>query len=198
MLDSGIAKDNSKRLQDGLETVRETAERIKKLVLDILFYAKERELKIRSVDIFQFAQDVADVIDNKIKEKPIELLRRFQTAPKEWRIDPDFLRTALINVLENALDACLEDTSKASHQVTFETTEKDGELIFNIQDDGTGMDSETLEKAFDLFFSTKGAEGTGFGLFITDNIIKQHGGTLSVKSAKGKGTHFSVKLPSPD
>ena len=57
------------------------------------------------------------------------------------------------------------------------------------------MDSDTLENIFNLFFSSKGGKGTGFGLFISDNIIKQHGGTISVKSAKGKGTSFSIKIP---
>lgn len=198
LLDSGIAKNHKKRLQEGLETVRQTAGRIKKLVLDILFYAKERELKIRPAEVVSFAAEVADVIENKIKDKPMELVRRFDTAPKQWNIDPDFLRTALINILENAVDACLEDTEKPSHQITFETREQGGELVFNIQDNGTGMDSHTLEKAFNLFFSTKGTKGTGFGLFITDNIIKQHGGTIQVKSARGKGTQFCIRIPSPD
>lgn len=198
LLDSGIAKNHKERLQEGLETVRQTAGRIKKLVLDILFYAKERELKIRPADVVQFAAEVADVIENKIKDKPMEMVRKFDTAPKQWNIDPDFLRTALINILENAVDACLEDTEKPSHQITFETLEQGGELVFNIQDNGTGMDSDTLEKAFNLFFSTKGTKGTGFGLFITDNIIKQHGGTIQVKSARGKGTQFCIRIPSPD
>ncbi|MBW1956408.1 MAG: HAMP domain-containing histidine kinase, partial [Deltaproteobacteria bacterium] len=198
LLDSGIAKNHKERLQEGLETVRQTTGRIKKLVLDILFYAKERELKIRPSEVVPFAAEVADVIENKIKDKPMELVRKFDRAPKQWNIDPDFLRTALINILENAVDACLEDTEKPFHQITFETLEQDGELVFNIQDNGTGMDSDTLEKAFNLFFSTKGTKGTGFGLFITDNIIKQHGGTIQVKSARGKGTQFCIRIPSPD
>jgi len=198
LLDSGIAKNHKERLQEGLETVRQATGRIKKLVLDILFYAKERELKIRPSEVVPFAAEVADVIENKIKDKPMELVRKFDRAPKQWNIDPDFLRTALINILENAVDACLEDTEKPFHQITFETLEQDGELVFNIQDNGTGMDSDTLEKAFNLFFSTKGTKGTGFGLFITDNIIKQHGGTIQVKSARGKGTQFCIRIPSPD
>jgi len=198
LLDSGISRKHPDRLKEGLETVRQTVDRIKKLVLDILFYAKERELKIRSVGIHQFAEDVAKVIENKIKGSSIELIRKFEGAPKEFMIDPDFFRTALINILENAVDACMEDTTKPVHQITFEIDEKEGGLVANIQDNGTGMDNETLEKAFDLFFSTKGTKGTGFGLFITDNIIKQHGGTISVKSAKGKGTQFCIKIPYPN
>jgi signal transduction histidine kinase len=194
-LDSGISKNYPDRLEEGLKTVRQTADRIRKLVLDILFYAKERELKIRSVDILQFAEEVAMVIKNKIKEDSIELICRFDEAPKEFKIDPDFLRTALINILENAVDACLEDMSKPSHHIIFEIKEKDKELIVNIQDNGIGMDRETLEKSFDLFFSTKGSKGTGFGLFITDNIINQHDGTIDVRSVKGRGTQLCIKIP---
>ncbi len=198
LLDSGISKNRTERLKEGVETVRQTAGRIKKLVLDILFYAKERELKIRSTAIEPFANEVADIIENKIKEKPIELVRSFKAAPKSWMIDPDFLRTALINVLENAVDACCEDPEKPSHEIRFTVEEKDGELLFNILDDGPGMDSGTLEKAFNLFFSTKGPKGTGFGLFITDNIIKQHGGRIQAHSSKGKGTQLCIRIPFPE
>jgi len=195
LLDSGIVKNHPHRLKEGLETIRQTVNRIKKLVLDILFYAKERQLKIRPVDISQFTEDLAKVIENKIKGSTIELIRDFGEAPEEFMLDPDFFRTALINILENAVDACMEDSTKAAHPIIFEIKEKDGDLVVAIQDNGTGMDRETLEKAFNLFFSTKGAGGTGFGLFIADNIVKQHGGTINVKSTKGKGTQFLIKIP---
>ncbi len=198
LLRSGITKKDFNRLEEGLDTVRQTADRIKKLVLDILFYAKERTLNIRPVDLVPFANEVAAGIQHKIQGTAIELVRDFEHAPESFQIDPDFLRTALINILENAVDACLEDTAKASHRILFAMKGDNSQLTIHIHDNGTGMDSEALEKAFHLFFSTKGAKGTGFGLFITDNIIKQHGGTITVHSAKGKGTRFTIRIPAPE
>jgi signal transduction histidine kinase len=68
-------------------------------------------------------------------------------------------------------------------------------MVITISDDGIGMDGDTIENLFKLFFSSKGGKGTGFGLFISDNIIKQHGGTINVDSVKGKGSVFTVRIP---
>jgi len=57
------------------------------------------------------------------------------------------------------------------------------------------MDQETIEKLFTLFFSTKGKEGTGFGLFIADSIVRKHGGSIEVKSKSGHGAQFRIKIP---
>jgi signal transduction histidine kinase len=65
---------------------------------------------------------------------------------------------------------------------------------FEVEDDGLGMDQETQEKAFSLFFSTKGT-GTGLGLFISDKIAHAHGGDIDLYSKLGEGTKFIVTLP---
>jgi signal transduction histidine kinase len=57
------------------------------------------------------------------------------------------------------------------------------------------MDKETRQKVFSLFFSSKGTEGTGLGLFIANSIVKQHCGTIKVESEIGRGSHFTVKIP---
>jgi signal transduction histidine kinase len=165
------------------------------MVFDILFYSKERELKKERVKVLDIANEVADVIEPKTKDRKIEFDRDFDEGLQEFEVDADFLRSALINMLDNAVDACLEDELKKSHKITFRIKEDNTHVIIDIQDDGIGMDSDTLENIFNLFFSSKGGKGTGFGLFISDNIIKQHGGKISVKSAKGKGTSFSIKIP---
>ena len=66
--------------------------------------------------------------------------------------------------------------------------------MFNISDNGIGMDQETREKAFSLFFSSKGAGGTGLGLFIANKIAEAHGGSIKIESEEGKGSEFSVML----
>ncbi|RME26407.1 MAG: sensor histidine kinase, partial [Deltaproteobacteria bacterium] len=68
-------------------------------------------------------------------------------------------------------------------------------VIFTVSDNGIGMDTESREKAFSLFFSTKGTEGTGLGLFVADKIAKAHGGRIGLESAPGMGTRFTVELP---
>jgi signal transduction histidine kinase len=67
-------------------------------------------------------------------------------------------------------------------------------IRFEVEDDGMGMDQETQEKAFSLFFSTKGT-GTGLGLFISHKIARAHGGDIDLYSKVGEGTKFVVTLP---
>ncbi len=68
-------------------------------------------------------------------------------------------------------------------------------IIFVVIDNGIGMDKETKKKIFTLFFSSKGSKGTGLGLFISNNIIKQHGGEIKIRSTLGEGTKFIIKIP---
>ena len=113
----------------------------------------------------------------------------------EFEIDEQFLSSALINILDNAVDACTGDALKKEHKIIFGVKEDKTNIIFDIQDNGTGMDSATSEKIFDLFFSSKASRGTGLGLFISNNIIKQHNGIILVNSVKDKGTLFKIKIP---
>ncbi len=195
MLESGVSKSTPERSRDGLDIVKSTTARIKKLMMDILFYVKERELQMTTVDIPLFAEDVAEGVETKIRDHRIQLVRDFKGAPAMWTLDPDYFRTALINILDNAVDACVADSSKASHRILFRVRREGEYLVAEIEDDGIGMDCETKEKIFDLFFSSKGSRGTGFGLFITRSIILQHNGDITINSSKGRGSTFVVRIP---
>ena len=71
----------------------------------------------------------------------------------------------------------------------------DDEIVFTIADDGIGMDDDTRDQIFSLFYSTKGRKGTGLGLFIANRIVGQHGGAIRVDSRPGEGATFSVSIP---
>ena len=68
-------------------------------------------------------------------------------------------------------------------------------MVIEVADNGIGMDRETREKIFSLFFSSKGLKGTGLGLFISNKIVDKHGGTIDVESEPGKGTTFVIRIP---
>jgi signal transduction histidine kinase len=195
LLDSGFAKKNQDKVQEGLEVVKIMAERIKKMVMDILYYAKERNLSWERINVLSFAKEVTLTVEPKIKRQGIELVCEFDPSLDEFEIDPGSVHTALINILDNAVDACVNDKSKETHQVHFSVKEDKEHIVFIISDNGIGMDAETREKIFTLFFSSKGKKGTGLGLFISDRIIKQHGGSIAVSSTPGKGSKFSIKIP---
>ena len=202
LLDTGVSKGDTERVSEGLETVKLLSGKIKNMVLDILYYAKERELNIEPVDVGEFCDEIIRIIRPKIPRDDIVLESDIQVELKNERypLDAEQLQTALVNILENAVQACTEDLSKAEHTIQFRVRRSAEGLVFEIEDDGTGMDARTREKIFTLFFSSKSTQGTGIGLFVTQNIIRQHGGEIEVSSELGRGTRFSVMIPgrSPD
>jgi len=119
LMNSGFKKKDDAQIRDGFEAVKLTSSRIRKMILDILFYAKERELAKDIVDVLGFADSVVSIIKPKLQNRPIAFITEFKEAPQQFKVDPDFLRSALINILDNAVDACLEDESKDRHQITF-------------------------------------------------------------------------------
>jgi signal transduction histidine kinase/FixJ family two-component response regulator len=195
LVDSGFAKDRPERVQAGWADVKTVVDRIRKLVHNILFFAKERELKRSHIDGLTFAEDVAATVEARIKTNDIDLIRDFDETVGTLHIDAGVIRLSLINILENALDACLEDQADEKHQIVFRVRQSTRQVVFEIQDNGIGMDQETIENLFTLFFSSKGNKGTGLGLFIADKVIDQHGGRINVESKPGQGSTFKISIP---
>jgi PAS domain S-box-containing protein len=195
LVDSGFAKEDQDRVKEGWEIVRAIADRIRKLVLDILYFAKERDLKWEQVDVLSFADEVAAIFEPKMQAKDVEFICDFDSSMEKIEVDSGAVRSALSNILENALDACMEDKSNKQHKVIFCVKQDKDHLIFDVHDNGIGMDRETRENLFTLFFSSKGTKGTGLGLFISNKIIQQHGGEIIVESTLGQGSLFKIKIP---
>lgn len=195
MIDSGFSKENLTKIQEGWDAAKLMLNRIRSLVLDILFFAKERDLQWEKVNALNFVEDIANSVSNRIQENQIELIRDFDPTIGQLKIDPGVIRTAVINMLDNAIDACVQERSKKTKKIIFSVGQDAHVIFFDISDNGIGMDAETKAKLFTLFFSSKGAKGTGLGLYIARNMIEQHGGTIEVESAKKKGSRFRISLP---
>ncbi len=107
------------------------------------------------------------------------------------------MHAVLLNLMSNAVDACLFDENMDKNwQVRLVTTKEKGNLIkFDVSDNGAGMDEDVMKKLFTSFFSTKGHRGTGLGLMVTRKLIEEHKGNIEVDSQPGKGTTFSFRLP---
>jgi signal transduction histidine kinase len=195
LLNKGFDKHDDEQIRNGLEIVRNIAKRIRKMVMDILFCAKERELQSAQVDIRRFAEDVVQIVTPYFNSKNVKLACEFESNLGFFEVDAAMLQSAIINLLENAADACAAEGSAKAHQTLFHV-EANAEVVgILVEDNGIGMTPEQLKNLFTVFFSTKGSKGTGLGLFITDKIIRQHGGTITADSAVGRGAKFGIMLP---
>jgi len=195
ILDSGFAKKNEAQIKEGWDVVKLTVERIRKMISDILFYAKERDLRLERHDVRKFVEGVGKELKSKLKSQKIKFVNDFDPELGEFEVDLTYVHSAMLNIIENAIDACLRDQTKGSHKIILGARKHKEKIILEIIDNGIGMDSETQDKIFTPFFSSKGTKGTGLGLFIANAIIEQHGGEINVRSNIGQGTLFQMIIP---
>jgi signal transduction histidine kinase len=170
-------------------------DRIRKLVKNVLYYSKERELNLENIEVWPFVKDLAESMEVRIRAANITFETDFPKNIGTFRIDCNILRPALINILENAMEACIEDQRTLVHCIRFCAHGDADQVVFEISDNGPGMDDAQIHQIFQLFYSSKGSRGTGLGLFITRKVIRQHGGDVNVASRPGHGTRFVVNLP---
>ncbi len=168
-----------------------STERIGNLALDMLAFSKEQELKIESCQVNDICREVAEVCQDRIHTRKGELHLSLEPSLPLIQVDPQGIHRSLLNLVSNAIDALDE----RGGEVKISTSRQgDSEVLIKVQDNGVGIPSEIYHHVFDIFFSTKGNEGTGLGLAVTKKIIEDHGGRIEVESAPGQGTEFTIKL----
>lgn len=195
LVNSGFAKDNTQRVKKGWDMVERNVGRIRSMVMDILYYAKDRELTLEPVNLQAMFDELSVDLEKKATDIDVDLTIDIPSDVGDFPADSLAVRAMLLNILENSFDACRGDKKKAKHWVKLSVRRVPPYMEFDIADNGIGMDQETREKLFSLFFSSKGVKGTGLGLFISNKIVDKHGGRITVESEPDKGTRFFVQLP---
>jgi PAS domain S-box-containing protein len=194
LVNSGFSKGDDSRVKRGWSTVQRNSERIKAMVSDILYYAKDRVPNWEDIDAGELGFDVVAMMESRATELEASLTLEVGEGAGGFEGDPQAVRALLANLVENSLDACRLAECPKGHRVVVRVDGDSEQVRFEVEDDGMGMDRETQEKAFSLFFSSKGT-GTGLGLFISDKIARAHGGDIDLHSKLGEGTKFVVSLP---
>jgi PAS domain S-box-containing protein len=194
-IEAGFYRNSPAQIEEGLDLSKLMVDRVRRLVLDILYYSKERDLETEEVDVWRFAREVTILIENRIKAANIEFNTDFAQDAGLFVIDPEIIRTAVINLLENAIEACIEDHRHITHRINFTISTDEDNVYFEISDNGPGIEKEQAKEIFRLFSSSKGNRGTGIGLFVTRKAILKHGGTIAVDSSPNMGAKFRIALP---
>jgi PAS domain S-box-containing protein len=195
MVTTGMKRNDRGRLEQGWEMVRRNVDRVRTLVLDILYYAKERELEYRLASPIRIVEDLVGAVQSRALEGGVEVATDLDPSAIAFEVDVRAVEAMLTNLVNNALDACRADPSGELHRVRVGVRDAPDEVMFEVADNGIGMDRETRERAFTPFFSSKGGKGTGLGLYIAHRIATQHGGRIDLSSKLGDGTTFAVHLP---
>jgi len=194
MLKTGLAQGNIDRIQKGMEMLARNIERVSVFVKAFLSFSKGREIQAKLCDPAEIAKEVTELY--AVKADKLGITLKFEKigdiAPAP--IDFESMHECLTNLVGNAIDAC-QMSDKKSCDVTVRTFEEYSTIIYEVTDNGCGMDYEVKRKVFTTFFTTKGLGGSGLGLLMTKKIVHEHGGTIDLKTKPGKGTTFSIRLP---
>lgn len=197
VLNVALDKNDTDKIKSGWAMIESNVGRISDLVLNLLAYSKELKPERENCFPNEIVKEVCALMKSKAAENNIEIERDLAPLLGEVYIDPNAIHRSLLNLVSNAVDACIFDsTDKKQWWVKVNTAvEENHKIRFEVVDNGMGMDKEIKEKIFSSPFSTKGERGTGLGLLVTEKIIKENGGTIDVASEAGNGTRFTIRLP---
>jgi len=162
-------------------------------VKNILYSSKNRPLKYDLASPGQLAKDSLALFQERAAGMHIRLREQINPYIPNVHLDVASIGMMLNNLIWNAMEACQNDRQKKNHFVSVRTDFFDDEhFMFEITDNGTGIDQKTQRNIFEEFFSTKGSAGTGLGLAVVEKVVNKHGGRIEVNSTPGKGTIFKV------
>jgi len=173
-----------------MEIILRESDRLNKIVTDYLNYARPRAAEMHEVDVCALINETLRLLRNSPELLDgHRLTEELPDGPLMVKGDPEQLKQVCWNVARNALQAMPDG---GEFLVTAQRTDANRVQI-GFQDSGEGMTPEQVERLFEPFTSTTG--GTGLGLSIVYQIIRDHSGTINVRSRRGKGTSISVELP---
>ncbi|MGA6926632.1 MAG: response regulator [Desulfosarcina sp.] len=197
VLEKGIELEDAEYLKQGWELVSGNVGRIKHLSLDLLNFAKTDRLEYRQVEPDLPAREVCDLMRSRAADNGMDLILETADGLEPIRMDPAGIHQCLLNLVTNAVEACLDTEPAADGQhITLRVEPSpDGGVCYRVTDTCCGMDEPTQARLFQRFFTTKGEAGTGIGLMLTRTIVHRHNGSIDVVSQPGKGSCFTICLP---
>ena len=186
-------------LREMIRVIQSGARRTKEIVRALHNYSRGDDETLVDVDVHRGLDESLDLLRHHLR-RGIRVERAYGHMGRV-RGNEGQLQQVFMNILTNAAQAIGERMTKSGGEGTIRITtgpasDGSGNLVIRISDDGPGIREELLARIFDPFFTTKDVgEGSGLGLSIVHGIVERHGGTITVESAVGVGTTFTITLP---
>ena len=187
-LGSKLNKEDTDILDKAVSTIVNQVDAMKTMVNEFSEYARAPKLNLELTDINETIKEISHLFENSGIKITTTLLKGL---PK-IKVDVNMMRQVLINLIQNAQDAMINNTKKPSIKIN--TNKYKNYLILSIEDNGPGFSADILKKAFEPYVTSK-SHGTGLGLAIVKKIIEEHEGTIVVENIKNGGANINIQLP---
>jgi PAS domain S-box-containing protein len=174
-----------------LEIARKETERVSHIIRQMLGFAR-RSGEVEWVDVNQLLEETLVLVEKKLKQSGVSSVRESDPRVPRVRARADQLRQVFLNLILNAQQAIKGGGEIRVTTSRYEQAVQPAVLI-RISDTGVGINEDDLARIFEPFYSTR-KKGTGLGLWVTHDIVRQHGGRIEVESEKGRGTTFNIIL----
>jgi PAS domain S-box-containing protein len=190
----GMEKNDHERITRGWGMLERNIGRISTLARSLLSFSKGDAPEASMVDPVELAREVVELYNDAVQGSNVSLAVEARGKVKPAPMDREGIHSCLANLVSNAIDAC-QMSEKPKCKVKVRCRDDGGNLVFEVADEGCGMDYEIKKKAFTTFFTTKKSGGTGLGLLLTRKIVQEHGGKIDLETKPGKGTVFRLRFP---
>lgn len=183
---------DSEKVKDYV-TIKEQADRCRKIILNLLQFARKEKHEIKEISVNEVVEKTLELLEYELKSSGVEVVKEFDRSNPMIKGDFHRIEQVILNMINNARDAL----AKREHpRLLIQTVRENDQIKIIFSDNGSGIPEKVMSKIFDPFFTTKEVgKGTGLGLSISFGIVKDHGGTIHVKSKEDYGTTFSIVLP---
>lgn len=180
--------EQAERFESLVGNIKGEISRISHFTESFLQYGRPFELRRSSVSMATLLDEALELCQARAQNEQIRIVRDYADLP-ELRLDPEFIKTCLNNILTNAFDAM-----PGGGQLSIAATQGPASVSISFTDTGTGISPEKIEKVFEPYFTTKSG-GLGLGLPLTRKVIEEHAGRVQISSAPGLGTTLTLHLP---
>ena len=189
-----LGLDLARSPRDGevrLKIISDQIERIERIVRSMLDRT-HFESEVTLVDMNQLLRHLLDATSATLDKRKVNLVESYEPDLPRISGSSDRLQQLFLNLINNALDAM-----PRGGELTISTNSEAAEtVVVDFADDGSGMTPETMARIFDPLYTTKApGHGTGLGLVIVSQVVKEHGGDVEVQSSPGEGTRFRLTFP---
>lgn len=178
-----------RRLLNKLQLVQRECKHLEDILNAFLQFARAGELELVECDLNELVRDFIEFYQPQADECHIDLSPHLASDLPPVLLDTSLMRQVLMNLAQNAQQAMPQ-----GGLLELQTYVRDGLVQLDMIDNGAGMNERTLQKMFQVFFSTKPG-GSGLGLPTVRKIVEAHNGAITCESEPGRGTRFTISLP---